>query len=453
MQRQNRVNNQERSFTLLNFLILLLVTLSEAGRSFAENSEDNSLLVQSTNATQPFYGTLGFPKENYTLVRPETYPGVYGINITSLAMNCSKKILGSSKGGICKYNNKTYYLKNAEADGNDRHLRLNEISNGLVAASIGVVIPNMGYFINDTQLYLASEQIRGFEMAIQYRHKNIVQQTQNKFTAVINEIIGSHGISQLTVLKTLFEDLNYLENWGINPEKKLSLVDADKTLISLEEYFNNTLKVLDWKYEIKNRKYYTHAIFDLSLDNLADMKSMYSYLYHTPLPAMRAHIKESVRDTFDGIYPSLLKAYIYACNEVMCKMQNRINPATFHSSVNSALVESIKTLATMNLTLLDFVRVNQNFTVENGCAPSNETIRISPVIASTIKFSEKFKFPQPHENLLPWLILVPVFGLLVLASRSRSALVNKSIFKPAQADSDDKVVALDVDKFTPRLYT
>jgi hypothetical protein len=344
------------NYLMIIFHLMLLMSMAPLIRAAGRTQNDTATDVN------PFYGSLDFPRESYVPIRGD-FPHVYGIHMADFNFTCSEKTIGYNDGMICKLDNSTYHMKLAVTH---EIIRLPEISNLQLAASIGAIVPSVGYFLhNNSNIYIASKKIDDITFAKDFYKdylKELTQpggyvrraQTQEEFTSLIREKMTDDAISQLTVLKGFIDDLTNVENWGFNSNGQLIIIDADKSPQSVNDYFDRSTKSIDISLEVlEHKKKFKYMTVNLSLKNILQMKKIFVDMYDNPLPAMRSNYYAEARKLLDTNYQALLQAYIYACNKIIDDLVGSQENGGLHipsGQINNILAKRILEISQQNYT-------------------------------------------------------------------------------------------------------
>lgn len=221
--------------------------------------------------------------------------------------NCSKKESGTSKGKICFFNNNTHYLK--QLDQSD--ISINDITpdpiaqyfNFALLRAANITTPNAQLISlkpkttplqeekdiknlsrhDQSDVYFASEEIANFIPAIQILEKIYgskkptpleIRNNLGKRAAFINYIGGETGLAKLAVTGTLVSDVvNNYQNWGIDDNTNLVVIDADLSPENLPMYFASA------------RMMPHHINFIFTIKTLKEMLKLYhELLIESPVP-------------------------------------------------------------------------------------------------------------------------------------------------------------------------
>jgi hypothetical protein len=236
------------------------------------------------------------------------YNGIPALDISDVRKYCWRKSIGASAGKKCYMPAKIYYFKTLveTQDNPNNDVLLGEYNRRFLADNVNIRVPKASIVaekINGTmQFSIASEALPNFVQADTYCESrgnlNCVYSRQK-----IVSVLGEHALAQLAVANTFIDDLHSL-NWG-HVNKELTIIDADKSPMTLRGYFEWTAK--------KFRSAEKGSIgFEISLDNIAAMKTIYENMLEKPVPVF--HKKT---DITKETYKTLLNAFIEVCKTVL----------------------------------------------------------------------------------------------------------------------------------------
>ena len=314
------LSRDDKDLTLYQGILLLLavsmvireIMLSQNAWQLVSKRGENGLCtphskhnpeykVSAFNITQQyslFSSTMHSPSQ--VVNRPSqdiTYKGLLAEDISLKIRDCTSKPAGITPGKVCYVNGKRYFLKKADSQGDS----LTAINNFKLAQNLGITVPQIKFFYEKGKpgFYLASEAIAGFQTAQALK--------DTSFFANENQIdrdktvakIGEKGLVKLAVARTLFTDFN-LQNWGFD-KNGLVLIDLDLSPSHLSDYFSW------WRTYALNANF-----FKLSIDNVAEMRTIYKVLLAKPPPKTHASV-----DMTQKKYNALLMGFINACTRVI----------------------------------------------------------------------------------------------------------------------------------------
>ncbi|MES2218142.1 MAG: hypothetical protein V4501_07005 [Pseudomonadota bacterium] len=266
-------------------------------------------------------------------------PDMFTQNILGVTQKtCWLKQMGINQGRKCLISDKTYFMKLANDQTN---FRFQEAYNLLFLKNVlNINTPQFGY-VQDGQLYFATLEVPAFNMAVQ------LQMNGPDFQAQLSNTISSSDIAKLAVARTFIADLTKLENWGYTPEG-LAIIDADGGLHddgttimpkTAEEYFklaSESMSVSDFSAPF-------HLGFELNLDHIAQMKTIYEKMRLEKLPDVDPSVNLD-----KTLYAEVLNVYIKTCNSILTDF-SAYDKKTLSTDINKAFAKAVLNNGLLNL--------------------------------------------------------------------------------------------------------
>jgi hypothetical protein len=237
----------------------------------------------------------------------------------------------------------------------------------IIKENMGVTVPEVSlvyekrgsYFIDTTEsasaeFYVASKQVANFTMDETLRkkinrdlqvHKAGNSSSQLSFAslrrAAVVRHIGEHGIAELAVAGTFFQDLVMNEaNWGYD-DHGLVIIDVDHSPSTMEEYLFEAARVP------------RNIELDFSINTVKLMKQRYERMLTKPAPSLHENVNMS-----PSFYKALLSLYITACSNAILKLNT--DHEHLEENIPTGLVNSVLTKSF--LSRMAFARENGFFT-------------------------------------------------------------------------------------------
>lgn len=298
-------------------------------------------------AASALFSTANTPSAN-TYSRTPNWEGIPARNVTGKLSKCKtpdywRPETHAKK--VCQIDGDEYFMKGATDDSAieafGREFAISVI--GVKAPKTefmyeknGIVYGNYGFRLS-TDYFIASKKIDNYKGGYDLRSPLVSyfvdqQRYINKFRYDVAKKIGEHGISQLAVAMTFFNDL-HLNNWGYDSDG-LVLIDLDTMPRTVAEFFDTA---------IYNTRFYLTWVsgISLSVNNVKDMITIYESMLDKPIPVINEKVELSPE-----IIKIVIRAYIEACRYTLQRISDekpiRIRYGVPSIDVNRLLIDGFR---------------------------------------------------------------------------------------------------------------